>query len=92
MCVCLLVFCNMWFLFVCVWACVFVGVRIYDFVMCGRVYLFIFLLCVRFFNTCVCIHCVVYCLYRDFSCFVYVYVFLFYLSVPFSILLTPCDN
>jgi len=48
-----------------VWVCVGVG-----FVMCGS-----------FGNMYICIYCVLYCSYCVFYCFVYVYLFLFVLSV-----------
>jgi hypothetical protein len=46
---------------------------------CG--FLTCFVMCGCFDNTCMCIHCVFYCLYCDLFCLIYVYLFLFVLSV-----------
>ena len=59
-------FCNVW---VCVCVCV-------GFVICGCFNNFVGVLVM-----CTCIYYVLYCLYCVFYCFVYVYLFLFVLSV-----------
>ena len=49
-------------------------------IMCGCVYMG-FVMCACFGNMCTCIYCVLYCLYCVMYCFVYIYLFLFVLSV-----------
>ena len=62
---CIVVILTSFVICVCVCVCVCVG-----FVMCGC-----------FGNMCTCIDCVLYCLYCVFLLFLYVYLFLFVLSV-----------
>ena len=50
-------------------------------VSCTVVVLTGFVMCGCFGNMCTCIYCVLYCLYCVLYCFVYVYLFLFVLSV-----------
>ena len=50
------------------------------------------LYCGCFVNICTCVYCVLYCLYCVFYRFVYVYLFLFVLSVLVKRLLPPSDN
>jgi hypothetical protein len=63
------------------------------FVMCKCVHVWVFWqMCGCFGNMCTCIYCVFYCLYCVLYCFVYVYLFLFVLSVLVEGLLPPSYN
>ena len=62
-------------------------------ISCTVVVLTCFVMCGCSGNICTCIYCVFYCLYCVFCiCFVYVYWFLFALSVLVQGLLPPTDN
>ena len=63
--------------------------------MHGCVYMYVcmgFVMCGCFGNMCTCIYCVLYCLYCVLYCFVYVYLFLFVLSVIMQGLLPLSGN
>jgi hypothetical protein len=61
-------------------------------VSCTVVVLTGFVMCGCFGNMCTCIYCVFYCLYCVLYCFVYVYLFLFVLSLLVYGLLPPRVN